>query len=121
MSGPPTEGGAAGAVVDRLIAEMDGPIALPRRNGELTFAEPWEARAFGMAIALHGQSLFAWPEFAERLCAHLAATADDQTVPYYRRWLAALEAVLVERGVLDPADLDHRTHEFESGERDEVF
>ena len=41
--------------IDREIANMQGATALPRKNGELIFYEPWEGRVFGMAITLHGE------------------------------------------------------------------
>ena len=39
-------------MTDATIARMAGDVALPRKNGELVFAEPWEGRAFGIAVAL---------------------------------------------------------------------
>ena len=30
--------------------DLAGPAAPPRDNGELVFAQPWESRAFGMAV-----------------------------------------------------------------------
>ena len=33
--------------------DIEGPAAPPRSNGELVFAEPWESRAFGMAVTLY--------------------------------------------------------------------
>ncbi len=41
--------------IDREIANMQGATALPRKNGELIFSEPWEGRVFAMAIALHDE------------------------------------------------------------------
>mgnify|MGYP000392023945 CR=1 FL=1 len=35
------------------VLDIDGPAAPPRSNGELVFAEPWESRAFGLAMALN--------------------------------------------------------------------
>ena len=43
------------AQVDRVVAVMEGAAALPRKNGELVFEEPWQGRVFGMAVALHEQ------------------------------------------------------------------
>ena len=40
-------------VPSREIADMSGQAALPRKNGELVFDEPWQGRVFGMAVALH--------------------------------------------------------------------
>ena len=46
--------------VDQRIAEMDESIAFPRKNGELVFEAPWEARAFGLAVALSEAGQFPW-------------------------------------------------------------
>ena len=35
-----------------LPMDIEGSAAPPRANGELVFAEPWESRAFAMAVAL---------------------------------------------------------------------
>jgi len=79
--------------------DIDGPAAPPRSNGELVFAEPWESRAFGMAVSLSEAGAFTWPEFQAALIARIAAweTASVQDKPwnYYQLWLAALEDVLV--------------------------
>ena len=107
---------------DRLVADMAGPAAAPRRNGELVFEEPWQGRAFGMAVALNEGDLYPWNAFRERLIAQIAsAEARDEPSGYYERWLTAFESLLTERGVLSTEELDERTFEFEFGERDEVF
>ena len=60
-----------------------------RPRGEApTFAAPWEARAFALAVALRDAGHLAWPAFAERLATRLA---EEPEHPYYERWLAALE------------------------------
>ncbi|GAA3438250.1 nitrile hydratase accessory protein [Kutzneria kofuensis] len=78
--------------------EIEGPAAPPRSNGELVFAEPWESRAFGMAVALYEAGAFTWPQFRSELIARIAAWeisgAADEPYNYYRLWLAALEEVL---------------------------
>ena len=33
------------------LTSMTGPAALPRDNGELIFAAPWEGRAVALAVA----------------------------------------------------------------------
>jgi nitrile hydratase accessory protein len=79
--------------------DVDGPAAPPRSNGELVFAEPWESRAFGMAVGLFEAGAFSWPEFQAALIARIGAwetePAHDEPWNYYRLWLAALEDVLV--------------------------
>jgi nitrile hydratase accessory protein len=92
-----------------LLGAIDAEpaTALPRSNGELVFAEPWESRAFGMAAALADQGVFSWREFQHGLIAEIAAHADDsEPSHYYDRWLATLERLLAERGVVAPTELD---------------
>jgi nitrile hydratase accessory protein len=105
---------------DPRIAIMDGESALPRKNGELVFQAPWEGRAFGLAVAMNDRGLYDWNAFRDHLVARIAAgdaAADPST--YYERWLAALESLLLERGFVTPEELDVRTAEYASGERDD--
>ena len=39
----------------------------PEADGEPVFREPWEAHAFAMAVRLHEQGLFTWPQWAATL------------------------------------------------------
>lgn len=91
-----------------LDAELGGMAPLPRSNGELVFAEPWESRAFGMAVGLHQQGLFAWDEFRraliERIRAGESGNAGEPYV-YYEQWLGALEDVLTHSGLVHARDL----------------
>src|SRR5204862_349781 len=101
--------------IDAEIAQATGPAALPRRNGELVFTAPWQGRAFGMAVALRQARQFAWRDFQERLEREIGAAgpADDAT-HYYEHWLAALERLAVERGLVDGAELGRRAEEYRS-------
>lgn len=56
--------------------------------GEPTFAEPWEARAFAMAVSLRDAGHLSWPTFSERLAERIAA---EPATRYYEHWLGALE------------------------------
>ncbi len=38
-------------------------------NEERVFAEPWEAQAFALAVALNERGLFTWPEWASAFAA----------------------------------------------------
>ena len=49
------------------VALMDGPGALPRDNGELVFAAPWEGRALALAVALVERLDLPWDAFRQRL------------------------------------------------------
>lgn len=70
----------------------------PRKNGELVFDEPWQARAFGLAITVAEQGPFDWEDFRRRLIASVAASP---TRPYWESWLGALEGWVAELGLID--------------------
>jgi nitrile hydratase accessory protein len=114
--------------VDRDVANMQGSAALPRKNGELVFEAPWQARALGMAIALHNRGLYPWDDFKCHLIAEIAEASERPRHPdaspataYYESWLASLEHVLVDRGVLSAGEIQRRAAEFASGVREEVY
>ncbi len=75
-----------------------------------------------MVVAVRQSRRYAWPDFQRHLEREIAAAgpADDGT-HYYERWLAAFEALLAERGLVDSAELERRTHEYLDGVRDDVF
>lgn len=103
-------GGDAAAIPQALDGGEDAP----------TFEAPWQARAFALAVALtdEGDDALPWEEFQRRLVEEIDADdggADEEV--YYRRWLAALERLLVERDRLDPGELTDRVAEFEAGDR----
>jgi nitrile hydratase accessory protein len=108
--------------VDRVVAAMEGAGALPRKNGELVFEEPWQGRAFGMAVALHEQGVYEWEDFRQALIARIAATeAGGGPFVYYEIWLATFEDLLARKGLVSAEELEEVTCQFEFGERDEVF
>jgi nitrile hydratase accessory protein len=106
---PPPKALRARAAVDRLVSEMPGPAALPRRNGELVFEAPWQSRAFGMAVALHGARAFDWVDFQRRLVEEIAAWERDHddlgSWSYYERWVRSFERLLLEEGLVTGDEL----------------
>jgi nitrile hydratase accessory protein len=90
--------------------DLAGPAAPPRRNGELVFAAPWESRVFGVTLALHAAGRFAWEEFRQRLIAEIAARERTAGAAwsYYACWLAALEDLLVAKGVCARTEVEAR-------------
>ena len=93
--------------VDQHIADMDEQIALPRKNGELVFEAPWEARAFGLAVALSESGLYSWRDFSQGLATEIAvAEQEGITSSYYERWLASLEKLVIAKGLMTDEELD---------------
>ena len=77
--------------VDRLsnhsIADMEGEAALPRKNGEMVFQDPWEGCVFALAVALYERRFYKWNEFRDRLIAEIASAERHQVdSSYYERW-----------------------------------
>ncbi|TSE12629.1 nitrile hydratase accessory protein [Mesorhizobium intechi] len=96
---------------------MPGRVTLSRPNGTAAdlpagvdapvFAEPWQAEAFAMTVALHDRGLFSWGEWAAALSAEVkkpGAAADGHD--YYEHWLAALESLLASKGLAAKPDVD---------------
>lgn len=93
------------------MSGIDGRLlpGLPVRDGEPVFAEPWQAQAFAMTLALHERGLFRWTEWAAALARQISAAQAagdaDRGDTYYRHWLAALEALVAEKGAGSAAEL----------------
>ncbi len=89
------------ALVPALPCDAQGPV----------FREPWEAQAFALAIDAHARGLFSWPEWAAALSAQIKAAQvagdPDTGETYYQHWLAALEALTVQKGAASRAQLEH--------------
>ena len=102
---------------DRGISAMTGDEALPRKNGELVFNEPWEGRAFGLAAALTEGGVSNWADFRDRLV-EVTASGENHggQTGYYERWLRALERLALEHGLVTSAELDARTEALASHE-----
>ncbi|WP_420410434.1 nitrile hydratase accessory protein [Hoeflea sp.] len=81
------------------------PLRLPVEDGRdaPAFAEPWQAQAFALAVALNERGLFTWSEWAAALSRELHKPGAAQDARgYYEHWLAALETLLAEKGVAAP-------------------
>ena len=95
----------------RVPRDKDGPV----------FSAPWEAQAFGMALALHERGCFAWKEFVRSLTDEIAAVkargeADDGT-RYYEYWLTALEKLVAAKGLVLTRELLTRKDEWDRAAR----
>ena len=102
-------------MTDDLTVGLDAALQPPMENGEVVFEAPWQSRVFAMAVSLHESGVFPWSEFQAQLIA-VIARADAQQAEaeyaYFDHFAAALQALLLDKGVLDSATLDARTAEF---------
>jgi len=96
-------------LAQRIAADANGPAAIPRRNGEPVFNEPWESRVFGMAVGLCERGFYDWDEFRERLIAEiLLADVRHEDSRYYERFLRVLQRLVVEKRICVDAEIDQR-------------
>jgi len=81
------------ALLPRLSRDAGGPV----------FAEPWQAQAFALAVKLSEHGYFTWKEWAATLADELKAAENrgerDDGTHYYEHWLAALERLVVDKGL----------------------
>jgi nitrile hydratase accessory protein len=92
--------------------------ALPADEAGPVFNEPWEARAFAMAVALNQAGVFSWRDWAAALGEEIAGATEgpndrgqpehgteagrrNDVADYYRHWLAALERMAAQTGLAD--------------------
>ncbi len=78
--------------LSRFLTEGEQPV----------FAQPWEARAFALAVQLHADGHFTWPEFSQSLSEVIADSCEDS---YYRDWLRALERILHQKRIVNSQEI----------------
>ncbi len=83
--------------------------SLARDEGGPVFREAWEAQAFALTLTLHERGVFTWSEWTSALARAIqraqAAGDPDTGETYYRHWLAALEDIVVSKGLTTSASL----------------
>ena len=98
-----------------MSAELTGIAEPPMTNGELTFAVPWQGRVFGIARALSEAELYTWDEFRTYLITTIGEWERDGSggdFAYYDHFLAALENLLADKGLVATKLLETRCSEF---------
>jgi nitrile hydratase len=79
-----------------------GPVVV--EPNEPAFHAPWEGRVFGLVATLSAQRLYSMNAFRhaiERMDpAHYLGSS------YYEHWLTAVATLLIERGIVEPEELD---------------
>lgn len=102
-----TELGDARQRIEKLVCDMPG--------ADKPFSEPWEVRAFAMAVAAYHEGHYEWSEFQLSLIDSIRSwEKGDGGEPwsYYLHWLEALETTLASSGALsDSVALDERTRQ----------
>jgi nitrile hydratase accessory protein len=76
---------------------------LGRDESGPVFRETWEAQAFALALALHERGVFTWSEWTGSLAKEIrraqSAGDPDTGETYYHHWLAALEQMVIAKGL----------------------
>ena len=106
----------------KRASDLDTLPAIPHDAEGPVFRAPWEAQAFGMAVALHERGHFTWTEWAAYLADEIAAAqargeADDGT-RYYERWLAALERIVASKRLVADVELTTRKEQWDRAARE---
>ena len=101
--------------------DLDALPALPRDGEGPMFAEPWQAHAFALAVRLQEQGHFTWTEWCaamnEQILAAQAAGDPDLGDTYYQHWLAALERLVVDKGLASRQELGERRDAWDRAHR----
>ena len=82
----------------------------------LAFAEPWQARAFAIAVLASKQGCFTWSEWTHALSRelqHAPDAAQTTEAGYFDCWLAALQSLLVGKGLLGHGEVLACKHAWE--------
>ncbi len=73
-------------------------------DDDSVFAEPWQARAFALALALSERGLFSLRDFQAALIGRIVSFEESEcmagTADYYTRWIEALEDLLGQKCML---------------------
>ena len=91
---------------------IDNLPALPRDQDGPVFNQPWEAKAFALAVRLSDAGCFTWPEWV-KIFSQEIKMAQEQGDPdlgdtYYQHWLNALERICAAKGLVGSEDMHTR-------------
>ena len=97
---------------------MTAAGGFPRDESGPVFREAWEAQAFAITLSLHKRGVFTWSEWTSALAEEIrraqAAGDPDTGETYYRHWLAALERIVVAKGLTTSATLARYHHAWDA-------
>jgi nitrile hydratase accessory protein len=108
--------------MSRGAVDLEALPAIPRDAEGPVFRAPWEAQAFGIAIALHQRGCFTWKEWGSTLAEEIARARargeTDDGSRYYEHWLAALERIVAAKGLVAAGELATRKKAWDEAARD---
>lgn len=96
------------------LGGMDGMGAIEHAPDEPTFHADWEGRAFASVLVTMARGHYSMDVFRHAIERLDSVEYLDST--YYEHWLAALETLLVEEGVLTASELADRVEAFADGD-----
>ncbi len=109
----------------RMLPSISSLPAIPQDGDSPVFKAPWEAQAFGLVLSLYDNGCFTWPEWVACLSAEIknaqARGEADLGETYYCHWLAALEAIVTQKGLTSAAELATRKTEWEKADHERGF
>lgn len=105
---------------DRSVEAL--PLADSSPDGRaVAFAQPWQARAFAIAVLASRQGCFTWSEWTHALGRELQSVADADpggvAERYFDCWLLALQSLLIGKGALGQTELHERRDAWEDAYR----
>ena len=90
-------------------------------RSDVAFAQPWQARAFAIAVIASRQGCFTWSEWTHALGRELRLASDPdpgaEDAAYFECWLSALQSLLLAKGAVGQAELHERKHAWEDAYR----
>ena len=91
---------------------IDNLPSLPRDQDGPVFNQPWETKAFALAVRLSEAGCFTWPEWVKIFSQEIKAAQDlgdpDLGHTYYQHWLNALERICAEKRLVGGEDMHQR-------------
>jgi nitrile hydratase accessory protein len=85
-------------------------------QAEVAFLEPWHAEVFSLAVVLNRKGVFTWTEWVAVFSATSREIPPHESesleTTYYRRWLAALERLVAQRGFASREEMATRKEEW---------
>ena len=91
---------------------IDDFPALPRDQEGPVFNQPWEAKAFALAVRLSEAGCFTWPEWVRIFSQEIKAAQErgdpDLGDTYNQHWLNALERICAAKDLVGCEDMRRR-------------